>query len=70
MKHECYPLNCDVRWIVTAEFNKDKVTMRGVRKTIVAVEVLVALGIQHKRRMYHIFICGLFGSTIYFHLIS
>ena len=47
-----------------------------VRATIFAVEkrysesVFVALGIEHAMRMRHIFIYGLLGSTIYFHLIS
>jgi hypothetical protein len=31
--------------------------------------VSVALGIQHKRRMRHTVICGLPGSTIFFHII-
>jgi len=31
--------------------------------------VLVELGIQHAMRMRHIFICGLSGSTIFFHIL-
>jgi len=30
----------------------------------------LALVIQHEMRMRHIFVCGLPGSTIFFHLIS
>jgi len=30
----------------------------------------VALGIQHATRMCHIVICGLIGSTAFFHIIS
>ena len=32
--------------------------------------VFVALGIQHAMRMLHIVICGLSGSTVFFHIIS
>jgi len=32
--------------------------------------VFVALGIQRARSMRHIFICGLSGSTIFFHMTS
>ena len=32
--------------------------------------VFVALGIQHATGMCHIFICGLSGSTLFFHIIS
>jgi len=33
------------------------------------LSVFVALGIQHAMRMRHIFICGLPGSTLFFHII-
>ena len=56
------------------------VTLRRVRVTTVAVEkiisniyaecALVALGIKHAMRVRRIFICGLSGSTAFFHLIS
>ena len=32
--------------------------------------VFVALGIEHAMRMCHIVICGLRGSTVFFHIIS
>jgi hypothetical protein len=32
--------------------------------------VFVVLGIEHAMRMGHIVICGLAGSTIFFHIIS
>jgi hypothetical protein len=32
--------------------------------------VFIALGIQHATRMRHIVICGLPGSTVFFHFIS
>jgi len=32
--------------------------------------VLVVLGTQHEMHMCHIVICGLYGSTIFFHIIS
>jgi len=31
--------------------------------------VLVVLGTQHEMHMCHIVICGLYGSTIFFHII-
>jgi hypothetical protein len=54
--------------------------LRCVRENIVVVEkqkllyvlvcLFVALGMQHAIRMRHIVICGLAGSTIFFHIIS
>jgi hypothetical protein len=32
--------------------------------------VFVALAIQHAMRMRHIVICGLSGSTVFFHNVS
>ena len=49
------------------------VIIKRVRVTTVAVKipsVSVALPIQHGRRMRHIFIYGLFGSTVFLHIIS
>jgi hypothetical protein len=56
------------------------VTLRRVRATIVAVEkqqifdipsvcVFVVLCIRREMRMPHIAICGLFSSTLFFHII-
>jgi len=53
------------------------VTLRRVRAAIVTVgnqyylvSVSVALVIQHALGMLHIAICGLSGSTLFFHVIS
>jgi hypothetical protein len=56
------------------------VTLSRVRPTTVAVKkaisitcsmsVFAALGIQHAVRMRHTIICGLLGSTEFFHIIS
>ena len=54
------------------------VTLERVRATIFGAEisitksecVFVALGIQNAMRMHHIVICSLFGSTVFFHVIS
>jgi len=32
--------------------------------------MFVALGIQHEMRMLYIVVCGLPGSTLYFHIMS
>jgi hypothetical protein len=32
--------------------------------------VFVALGVLHAKRMRHIFVCGLFDSTIIFNIVS
>jgi len=55
------------------------VTVMHVRVTFVAVEnnkylifpvcVFGALGIRREMRTCHIVICGLFGSTLFFHII-
>jgi hypothetical protein len=55
------------------------VTLRRARATTVAVKnkkvlpilsvSFVALDTQHAMRMCHIVICGLSGSTIFFHII-
>jgi hypothetical protein len=54
--------------------------MKRVNTSVVAVEkeksstysecVFVSLGIQHAMRMRHLVICGLFGSKIFFQIIS
>ena len=56
------------------------VTLRRVRATIGAVEkamyiaysecVCLALGAQHEMRIRHIFICGLSGAAMIFHIFS
>ena len=55
------------------------ITLRCVRAIVVAVGaigitysqcVFVALGIQHAVHIYHIVICGMSGSTIFFLIIS
>ena len=48
------------------------VTLRRVRAVSIAYSesVFVALGIQHAKRKRYIVICGLFSSTILFHIIS
>ena len=51
------------------------VTRRSVSATIVALEkkevcVFVALSIQHTVRICHIVICGVYGCTIFSHIIS
>ena len=43
----------------------------GEKKSITYSEfVFLALGIQHSIHMRHIVICGMPGSTIFFHIIS
>jgi len=37
---------------------------------IMSVFLFVALGIRHAMRMRHIVICGLSGSTLFFHSIA
>jgi hypothetical protein len=56
------------------------ITLRRIRATIVTVKkavtitysecVYVVLGIQHAMCIRHIAMCGLSGSTIFFHIIS
>jgi len=55
-------------------------TLKRIRATIVAVEkqlsityyegVFVSLGIQHAMHMLHIVLCGLYGFTIFFRVMS
>jgi hypothetical protein len=53
-----------------------KEALRRVRVTILAVEkplvlhVSIGLVIKHVKRMRHIVICGLSGSTIFLHIVS
>jgi hypothetical protein len=39
------------------------------KKYYIFQSVFVALGIQHAMRMRHIVICGLSGSTAFFHIL-
>jgi len=39
-------------------------------KLLHILSVSVPLVMEHAMRMRHIFICGLFGTTVFFHIIS
>jgi len=40
------------------------------QKVLLIVSVCLAIVIQHVMRVFHIVICGLSRSTIFFHIIS